>query len=44
MQNQQETLSTVTVDQNLETPVVVEELAIEELAVREEYAACLTVK
>ena len=44
MQNQQEALSTVTVEQNLETPVVVEELAIEELAVREEYAACLTVK
>ena len=29
MQNQQQTLSTVTVDQNLETPLVLEELSIE---------------
>jgi hypothetical protein len=44
MQSQQENLSNVAAELDLETPVVVEELAIEELAVREEYAACLTVK
>ena len=46
MQNQEIQLNVVA-EQTLaaqETPVVVEELSIDELAVREEYAACVTIK